>query len=529
MNFREWIERKAAWNGGNSCLIYKESEVSYQEFDKQINRAAHMFYAMGVRKGDKVAIVMKNCPEYLYGVFGLAKIGAIAACTNIHMRGEGLRYLIDSSDVKIVTLDRDLQTAYEDVEPGLKKIEKVVWNPSPPSNRGHETGLEDALRSSPDEPVPNVEVKKGDPFVFMHTGGTTGPPKWCINSHNFHIKVAEQLSAYMGVLRSDRLFNPLPLFHLNPFSLFAMTGLAGNATLVMTDRFSASGFWDFVVKHGITVLVLHGGVVEILKKQPFTLAEKAHRVRTGFRIQDKEFLERFNIPSAVGGYGSTEAGGVTTLSKFFLPLGNRYDHLQKLSQFCGKCRDDMQLRIADEEDNEVRTGEVGEILIRSEEPDVIFSGYYNMPERTVHAFRNQWFHTGDLGYVDKEGNLYFVQRKAESIRIKGEWVHIEEVEQTISSHPAVAECAVVGIPGGLEGDEVKAVIKLKENAIVTPEQILSYCEGKLAYFMIPRFIEFIDELPRTDVTGRIMKTKLKESGKNKAWDREASGYKLQRR
>lgn len=529
MDLREWIEKKAELNENHTSILFKDKEVSYRQFDRQINKVANIFYAVGVRKNDKIALILRNCPEYLYCLFALAKIGAVSVCVNIHLRGEGLRYLLDSSDAKAVVIENDLQNAYETVESGLQKIGRVIWRSVKPENRVNDLSLEEALQCSPEDSVPLVEGKKGDPFVFMHTGGTTGPPKWCIISHNYQIRVGEYLAQFMGVLRSDRIFNPLPLFHINPLSLFVMTGLAANATIVMTDRFSASDFWQFVSKYKITVLVLHGGAVEILKRRPFSNAERAHNVRTGFRIQDKEFMERFNIPSAIGGYGSTEAGGLVTTSKFFLPIGEKYNSLTKLSQFCGKCRDDMRIIIADEEDNEVSTGEVGEILVRSEKPDVIFSGYYNMPERTVAAFKNQWFHTGDLGYLDMEGNLYFVHRKVESIRVKGEWVHVEEVEEVLASHPAVAECAVVGVSVGSEGDEVKAVIKLKEGIETSGEEIINFCEGKMAYFMIPRFIEFVDDLPRTDVSGRIMKTKLKENGISKAWDREAAGYKLRRK
>lgn len=527
MNFGAWLEEKARLIGDGPCIYYNDEVISYKHLDLMVNKAANMFVKLGLGKGDKCVVILGNHPDYLYIWFGLARIGAVAACMNRYLRGEGLKYLIDLADSKVVVIDAELESHYEAIESGLTKVEHVVWYPEAPQGRGNDLSFKEVFALAKDDKPPTGDIKEGDAMALIHTGGTTGPPKWCIISHNYYIEIGKHFADFAGFAPTDRVFNPLPLFHINPQGYYVMGALAANASMVMVDRFSASAFWNQVQRYNVTCLVLHVGVVDILKARPYTEEECNHSIRVGFRL-DAEFLKRFKIPVSIVGYGSTEAAGLVTMNRYRLPLTPSAESLPRLSNLCGKPRDDISLTIANDEGEELPVGEVGEILVRQKKPHIIFDGYYNAPAKTAEAFRGLWFHTGDLGFLDEEGLLHFVQRKDESIRVRGEWVFISEVEKVIKSHPGVSDCAVVGVEGGIGGDEIKAVIEPKAGERIAPEEILAHCEGKLAYFMIPRYIEFVEEFPRTEVAGRIQKMELKKTGVANAWDREAAGYKIKR-
>ena len=527
MNFREWFEQKAKILGEAPYLHYRDRVYSYEEMNRMSNRAAGLFTRLGFQKGDICTILMENRPEYLFLWFGLAKIGAVAACLNRHLRGEALAYLLDLSDSRAVVLDAGLKDHYEAVEANLPRVKQVIWYPEAPPGRSKDLSFRELFSSAGEEDPPPVEIKTGDPMALMHTGGTTGYPKWCTISHNFYIQIGRYFADFLGLTAADRLFNPLPLFHMNPQGYYVMGSLAANASIVMVDQFSASLFWKQVHQYGVTCLILHVGIVDILKSRPDQEFIPGHSVRVGYRL-DAPFMKRFQVPCSVVGYGSTEAGALVCMNRYRLPLTPEEESLPHLSNVCGKPRDDMELRIGDEEDNELPPGQTGEIFVRPKKPHVIFDGYYKDPQKTAEAFRDLWFHTGDLGFLDAEGKLHFVERKGESLRVRGEWVFIQGVEKVLKSHPGVNDCAVVGIPGKIGGNEIKAVIEPRPGARIEPEEILSFCEGKLAYFMIPRYIEFVPELPKTEAAGRVRKNELKASGLSNAWDREAAGYRLKK-
>ncbi|MBN1827725.1 MAG: AMP-binding protein [Deltaproteobacteria bacterium] len=527
MNFRTWFEEKV----GGSCdrpFIYFEDRVyTYGQVDAMANRVANAFSAMGVTKGDKCSVLLNNCPEYIFLWFGLAKLGAVTACGNIHLRGDGLRYLINHSDSKIIVSDYDLREHIETIRAGLSKVEHIIWHGGAAGSAVEGQTLAELLATADDAPPPVLPTEPGDAMCLLHTGGTTGLPKWCILSQTYYMEIGKKMADFMGLINTDRIYDPLPLFHVNPQGYYVMGALAANASILITDRFSASKFWQFVKNYDINAIVLHRGVVDILKQRPAAEGITDHSVRVGYRL-DADFMERFRIPMSINGYGSTEAGGLTNMNRYRLPLDSRAKKLNHLSDCTGKSRDDIAIKIVDENGAELLCGQAGEILVKALKPHVIFDGYYNAPEKTAESICDGWFRTGDIGYLDEENRLYFVQRKVESIRVRGEWIFVTEVEKVINSHNAVNECAIVGIKGSVGESEIKAVIELKAGQTVNPEEIIAYCEGKLAYFMIPRFVEFIDKLPRTEAGLRVPKVELQKTGVANAWDREKAGYKLKK-
>ncbi len=525
MNLRVWLEQKAELNADRAFIYWKKETITYSQLDTQVNKAANMLSGLGIKKGDKCAIWLPNCPEYLYLWFGLAKLGAIAACVDTNLRGSGLQYLIDSGDCSAVIIDSSLAGHYRSIRGELRKVKHVLWYPKRPQAEEDGHSLDSLIKSAAVNPPPILDIKGGDPVSFIHTGGTTGLPKWCVISNNYYIAIGQYFADFLAMMREDIVFDPLPLFHMNPQGYYIMGSLTANAAILLTERFSASAFWSQVQDFKVTVIILHVGPVDILKKRP---AEefREHRVRVCFSA-DAEFMKKFNIPMAISGYGSTEAGGLVCFRRHRLPFTPEDTSLPSLRSVCGKPRDDIELIVANTEGEQIPPGQIGEILVRPLQPGVIFDGYYNSPEKTREVYKDLWFHTGDMGYFDDKGILHVAHRDTESIRVRGQWVDISLLEKLILSHPQISECAVVGVPGEIGGEEIKASIQLKTGSGIRPEEIIRYCEDKIAHYMIPRFIEFIDEIPRSSL-GKVEKVKLKGRGVRNAWDREAAGYKIKR-
>jgi crotonobetaine/carnitine-CoA ligase len=312
----------------------------------------------------------------------------------------------------------------------------------------------------------------------------------------------------------------LPLFHTNALNAFYQALLSG-ATLAVEPRFSASGFWPALRRHDATVTYLLGAMVPILLSRPDGAGDRAHRARIalapgvpqGFHAP---FRDRFGI-HLLDGYGSTETNFVIGS-----PQGEHRPGTM------GRVRPDFEARVVGEDDSEVPAGTAGELILRAGEPFAFASGYVGMADKTVEAWRNLWFHTGDRVICDAEGYFHFVDRMKDAIRRRGENISAYEVEQVVLSHAAVATAAVFAVPSELAEDEVMVAAVLRPDAALTAPELLDHCQPRLPYYAVPRYVEFVDELPATE-NGKIQKFKLRERGITPAtWDREAHGYKVAR-
>jgi crotonobetaine/carnitine-CoA ligase len=300
----------------------------------------------------------------------------------------------------------------------------------------------------------------------------------------------------------------------------AIPAIVGDVGFALVRRFSASKFWDQIREHNCNIVHYLGSLTQILYQQPPRPGDRDHlpiRMVGGGVPKDlwEKFEKRFGV-TFLEGYGLTEGACITTWS----PMGK-----VKVGSI-GLPVAHQRVEVVNEDDEIVAPGVGGEIVIRPELPFSMTSGYYKRPGETLAAFRNLWFHTGDIAYKDEEGYLYFVGRKSQFIRRRGENISAEEVEEVINQHPKVKETGVVGVPSEVGEEEIKACIVFREGA-VGPEEIIRWCEERIAYFKVPRYVEFLDELPKTE-TNRIQKHKLKEMGIVNAWDREKAGYKIRR-
>jgi crotonobetaine/carnitine-CoA ligase len=328
--------------------------------------------------------------------------------------------------------------------------------------------------------------------------------------------VARQLELREG----DVLHTTLPLFHVNALCTLFQALLTGS-TQVVEKRMSVSKFWPALVASGATVTYVLGAMVPMLMSRPPGEDERRHKVRCalapGVPLPMQEpFTERTGI-ALLDGYGATESNAVIASH-----MGNRR------TGWIGQVVDGFQARVVDEDDNEVPDGTPGELLLRADEPFAMASGYFGMPEKTVEAWRNLWLHTGDRVVRNEDGYFRFLDRMKDSIRRRGENISSFEVEKVIMSHPSVEVAAVFPVPSELAEDEVMTIVVLKEGAALDGETLVRFCEGRLSYFAIPRFVEFVGDLPRTE-SGKVQKFKLRERGRSaQTWDREAAGIRLKR-
>ena len=370
-------------------------------------------------------------------------------------------------------------------------------------------------------PMEAAAVKPGDTLAILYTSGTTGPSKGVMCPHAQYYWWGINSIELLEITADDVLCTTLPLFHINALSSFAQALLSG-ARMVLHERFSASGFWPAMVHSEATVLYLLGAMVPILLAQPPRAEERSHRVRLalGPGVPPKmitAFGERTGVP-ILEGYASTETNFI---------IGSTIV-LQKPGTV-GRIRAGYQARVVDEDDFEVAPGVPGELLLRADEPYAFASGYFGMPEKTVEAWRNLWFHTGDRVVRDADGNFRFLDRLKDAIRRRGENISSYEVEQVLLSHASVEMVAVFPVRSELAEDEVMAAIVLKAGSALDPLELMAFCEPRMPYFAIPRFLDFVPELPRTE-NGKVQKFKLRERGPGAAtWDREAAGYVLRRR
>ena len=497
------LTRKAEKNKGKPYLYFQDDVVSYEAINACANQMANAFLALGIRKGDHVTLVLPNCPEYLYCWFGLAKIGAVMVAVNIQIKGERLKYLIEASDSKLVVMSPDFLEQYKGIKEKRETVGRVVMS-------------DEFFRKSPISLPSNLPtVEDIDPLIINFTSGTTGLPKLVRNSHRAFITAAKELaSQYLKLSEEDRIYSSLPLYHANPQVYCVLTALAADASLAVAPRFSASRFWEDVRKYNATAFSYVGAILPILLAQPERSDDRdVPAIKCLGGGAPKEVYEavtrRFGL-EVHELYGMSETGTFNTINK---PGKGKAGTV-------GQVREGFDIRIFDDKDNELPRGEVGEIVIRPTAPYIMFDGYYKSPEETVANSSNWWFHTGDLGRVDEEDYYYFCGRKKESIRRGGENISPYDIEKEINAHPAVAECAAFGIADPIMEEEIGIAVVLKPSLILSHEALISWCEPRLPRFLVPRYIEFMEALPKS-ASEKVQKGILKERGKTPAtWDRK---------
>lgn len=520
------LEDRATTYGERPFLNFKgEQYITYRGLDEAANRYANGLRALGLEKGKKLAVMLQNSPEYLYLILGAAKLGVVTVPINTAYRGEGLVHIINNSDAEVLVIDELYLSTIDDIAARLTRLRLLLIRgshaPKCDSVLSHLNWFPlDVLQaSSCDKPV--VEVRHTDPVMILYTGGTTGLSKGVVMTNHFYYFYTQIVARSIGYTEEDISYTCMPLFHINAQIGSIMSALYAGAQVALYPRFSASTFWDEIIASQATVFLGMGAVGNILMKNPSSPRDRENRVRLAVIVPppgDLEgFEQRFGLRVIYETFGMTEC--LIIPPKLYEP---------RRPGCCGKPVEDYEIRIVDDDDIQLAPNQTGEIVVRPRQPYTMMSGYYKMPEATLEAFRNLWFHTGDLGYFDEDGFLYYVGRKKDAIRRRGENIPAFEIERVINQHPAVLESAAIAVPSELGEDDVKIVIVLRAGLSITYEEVIRHCESRMAYFMVPRYVEFKEALPKNP-SQRIEKYKLRAEGITAAtWDREKAGIKLKR-
>jgi crotonobetaine/carnitine-CoA ligase len=513
------LEMQASKLGDRPFLTVGDTTRTFTQMQDAVARLAGALAGQGILPGDRVAVMAENRLEVIDAWFACAWLGAIFVPINTALKGPQLAHLLANSEPRAVAIEPAFLDRFDLVGTIPDAIEHV-WGLDP-SDRDclHDLVVEPFPPLG--EPAPPCGVGPGDPVAILYTSGTTGPSKGVICPHaQFYWWAVSTAALFDGLSDEDVLYTCLPLFHTNALNA-CMQALVHGARFVVGRRFSASRFWEEVVAADATVTYLLGAMASILAKTQPVAAEQRHCLRVALAPATpvhvhKLFRERFGLVLR-DGFGMTETNAI---------IGPR-DGAQRPGTM-GYVMPGYEAKVVDENDEEVPDGTPGELVMRADEPFAFASGYWRMPEETVAAWRNLWFHTGDRAVRESDGSFRFLDRMKDAIRRRGENISAWEVEQVLDAHPKVAASAAIPVPSELGEDEVMAFVVPREKAVIDYEELIRYCEPRLAYFAVPRFLEIVEELPLTP-NGKVQKYVLRERGVTAAtWDRDAAGVEVAR-
>lgn len=483
-----------------------------QEMVETVAATAHLLTIEGVQPGDTVALMSTNRIELLDFILACAWMGAIAVPINAASRGEQLRHVLHNCGTRVVISEAEFVPHI--LEAADTSNVTNLWVLEGSSGPVEQSSQRITISPVPHRPATGIEPHRSQPSdtaAILYTSGTTGVSKGVECPQAQFYWWGRNMSDQLHLTPEDVLYTSLPLFHTNALNAF-MQAVYSGASYVLGPKFSASRFWQQLREAGATVTYLLGAMVSILHKREPTSWDTHHHVRIALspatpEIVHQQFLERFGV-LLLDGYGSTETNSI---------IGSTPQEWQPGTM--GKLRPGFDIRIVDDMGFDVPVGIPGELLVRSNQPHAVATGYYNMPEATVKAWQDLWFHTGDRVTVDRQGWYRFVDRIKDVIRRRGENISSVEVESALRKHPDIADVAVYPVDSELGEDEVMAALVVR--AAVDFDELARFCEPLLASFAIPRFLRIVDELPYTE-NGKVRKGVLRQAGRSSAdWDRES--------
>lgn len=522
------LDRAVAAHPDRVLLDFGGELHTYAEVDRRSTRLARAFAALGVQAGQTVVTMLDNNVDAVLCWFAINKLCAVSVPINTALKGEFLRHQIADAGAGLVICEASYVDRIAAVSDGIPEVRQVL-------HRGTAVGpncgdlplapLDDhrGCIDTPFERKPNP----WDLACLIYTSGTTGPSKGCMISYNYMCNLS-RLQLRAGPAGADDVtITPLPLFHMNAMCVGVLASILVGARVAFVPRFSVSNFWPEVERSGATIASILGSMGALLANAPDCEAARRcrgqiHTVRGNPFTEEvkKIWRDRFSARQVGGnGYGLTEAAVITSLAggEFAAPGSS------------GVRIPDFDVRIVDDLDRELPAGTPGEIVVRPLRPDIMFMGYWRRPEDTLKLMRNLWFHTGDIGKFDEQGFFYFVDRKKDYLRRRGENISSFEMEAAFARHPALAEVAVHAVPSDKGEDDVKVTAILRSEATLTPEDLFRWAIDAVPYYALPRYIEFRDSMPKNP-QGRVLKYQLRDEGKTAAtWDQETSGIQVSKR
>ena len=494
------------------------AEWTFAELRDKVRSKAAGLRAMGIEQGEHVAVWLPNGPDALIAFYAINYIGAVFVPFNTAYRGQLLQHVIANSGARVLLVHPDLVPRLHEID--LGRVERLVVT----------TGIEvpeaprpiqrfDELAGAADETLELARpIEPWDIQSIIYTSGTTGPSKGVLSSY-LHMFSNAGPESWPMVDENDRYMCVAPIFHIGgmgpPFVM-----LARGASVAMIDNFSTEDFWAVAKATQSTVVFLLGVMATFLLKAEPRPDDRDHTVKKAFMVpltgDAPAFTERFGV----------DIYTIFNMTEISSPIVSEANPT-KIGT-CGRVRDGVDVRLVDRNDCEVPIGEIGEMLVRTDRPWAMNSGYNANPEATAEAWRNGWFHTGDAFRRDEDGYFYFVDRVKDAIRRRGENISSFEVEADVCSHPAVREAAAVAVPSEFSEDEVMVIVAPVPGQKLEPRQLAEFLIDTMPYFMVPRYIRILDELPKTP-SAKVMKADLRKEGvTSDTWDREAAGLRVRR-
>ncbi|MDB6050828.1 MAG: ATP-dependent acyl-CoA ligase [Pseudomonas sp.] len=526
------LDRAVARLPDKVLLDFSGELYTYLEIDRLSTRMANALTAQGIQAGDTVLTMLDNNVDAVVTWLAINKLCAVSVPINTALKGEFLRHQVADTGTQLVICEADYLPRMAAIAEQLTDVKRILFRLSAGKELGEPPACAIAIeplddyRGSDDTPL-LVKPQPADLACLIYTSGTTGPSKGCMISYNFMCNLARLQLRAGPASEDDVTITPLPLFHMNALCVSIIASILVGARAAILPRFSVSNFWQEVERSGATIASILGGMGGLLAQAPDNEAMlrckgQIHTARGNPYTEEtkKTWRERFGTKLVGGnGYGLTEACVITSLAagEYAAPGSS------------GKRIADFDVRIFDELDQEVPVNTPGEIVVRPLCPDIMFQGYWRRPEDTHKLMRNMWFHTGDVGKFDDDGFFYFVDRKKDYLRRRGENISSFEMEAAFAIHPALSEVAVHAVPSDKGEDDVKVTAVLHEGVQLSQEDLFRWAADAVPYYALPRYIEFRTSLPKNP-QGRVLKYLLRDEGKTATtWDLDDTDIKVAKR
>ena len=511
---REILEYRAETDPEKLFVLFDDidggiTSHSYADFDRCVNRTAHMLQSLGVGSGDKINLHLSNCLEFLLLWFAAAKINAVIMPTNVAATAGELEYLIDHSECRLIFTQSAYLEVAREVQGRCARVEAIVVCGA--SGHGDSNGdsdvdaqfFDDLVSAGPDE-RPDTHCDRSGEVGILYTSGTTSRPKGVLVTNANYVYAGETVAKAVCLTREDCHLVVMPLFHGNAQYYSTMSTLVTGASMVLSSRFSASRFFDQAIRHECTVSSLFSAPMRMLLAQPRRQELAENKLRAVLfaqcvtQDQLDDWQDRFDAP-LLQLWGMTETMGPPLMN----PIHFRRDNMSMGLPVMG-----YRVQLVDEQGSPVARGEIGQIVVAGEPGRTLMKGYFKNQKATADTIRDGWLWSGDNARQDDDGYFHFVDRAKDMIKRAGENVAASEVEAVILTHPQVFDCAVIGVPDPIRDESIVAVVVIVEGESVQEDTIIAWCQGRLANFRVPERIEFRRTLPRTSV-GKIQKHLLR--------------------
>jgi len=502
INVGDWIRKWSLLHPQKKALIFEDQPFTYLEVNQRTNQLCHLLLNGGVKKGDRVAVLLHNCHQYVEIFFGLSKIGAILVPLNWRLAGPELEFIIQDSSSRMLIFETEFEEVVASIRPklNLSNGDFLALGPTLPD---WAKDYERALLDNPvHEPLVSVPVGDEDPHVLMYTSGTTGVPKGAVLSHRKTFFNVLNADTFNDLTSRDIIIILRPMFHSGGLLVDAAPVLYKGGTLILKKRFRPHEILETIQKYQVTLLELPATVYQFILQQcdltQYDMSSVRRYLTGGERIPEAMLMEYYRkgiIISQI--FGLTEASTIT-----FLSPERAVDKIGSvgLPVFHG------EVRIIDKEGKDISPGEVGEIVVKG---PTLMSGYWNRPDLTAETIRDGWLYTGDLARMDEDGYIYIVDRERDMYISGGENVYPAEIEKVLHTHPKIFDVGIIGVPDEKWGEVGKAYIVLKPGEGMSEQEFLQFLRGKVAKYKIPKYVEYVEDLPKT-ASGKIQKFILKE-------------------